>query len=424
MAERIFMTALSPTMEEGTIGKWVKKVGESIDSGDVICEVETDKATMDYESSQVGTLLKIIIDGGASARVGETIGVIGEAGENIDELLAEIANDAPPASSGGGAPAADGGGAPASAAPAAPAAAAAAPAAAPAAPPTGERIFSSPLARRTAAEHNISLQGISGSGPRGRIVQADVQAAISSGGGRAAATSARSAAMQDSTTPVTGVRKVIAQRLAESKFSAPHFYLNVSIDMQEVIGARKLLNAQLAKQGVKVSFNAFLMKFAAEAIARHPGVNASWQNDTIVQYGSVDIGLAVDGASGLITPIVRDCLSKGVGEIDAELSGLIDKARNNRLRPEEFQGATFTISNLGSFGIESFTAIINPPGAAILAIGKTMPTPVVEPDGSIVAKNLMRVNLSCDHRVIDGAVGARFLAELKGLMENPVRLVF
>ncbi len=427
MAEKLLMTALSPTMEEGTIVSWSKKVGDTIASGDAICEVETDKATMDYEAAQEGVLLKIIVNDGASAKVGEPIGIIGEEGEDIDDLVKEIetgaktgektekkaeektedkaveskASDAEKeddSPKGGDAGSASAG--------------------------SGDRVKASPLARKLADEKGLDLAGISGSGPGGRIVKRDLESAAAAGRGAPdrGVKAQFAAAGADESIPVTGKRAVIARRLAESKFSAPHYYLKLSAEMETVIEARNALNA--SRRGDKVSFNAFMIKFAAEALKRHPDVNASWQGDKIVRFGSIDIGLAVDLGGGLITPIVRNCGAKGVEQIDSELQELIEKVSKGSLKPEEYTGATFTISNLGSFGVEEFTAIINPPGAAILALGETRKQPVVRGDDELEIVPVMKMTLSCDHRVIDGAVGARFLAELKGLMENPYRLLF
>lgn len=451
MAERIVMTALSPTMEEGTILKWEKSEGDTVSAGDVLCEVETDKASMDYESTQEGTLLQIVLGESESAKVGDTIAVIGEAGEDISDLLKSAESegggekDAPAAAEeknkAPGAPAAEPPAQPAAPEPPHPTGAPKAPAAAEKGAPQagsvgegsltaeGERVKSSPLARKLAAQRGIDLTMVPGSGPSGRVTKKDVEnfrgapAAPRAGAAAAAAGAVSGGALpaEDQKIPVGNRRKVIAQRLAESKFSAPHFYLKLSVDMEQVMSARKMLNAALPE---KASMNAFFIKFAAEAIKRHPVVNSSWQGDHILQHGSIDIGLAVDAGNGLITPVVRNCGNRGVVDIDGELKVLIEKARNNELKPEEYTGATFTISNLGSFGIEEFTAIINPPGSAILALGKTQATPVVADSGEFVPRPLMKMTLSCDHRVIDGAAGARFLSDLQSIMENPVRVLF
>ena len=441
MAEQVLMTALSPTMEEGTIVSWNKSEGDTVSSGDLLCEVETDKATMDYESTQEGTLLKIVRGEGSSSKVGDTIAILGEEGEDVSDLVAK-AEAAPAESSGGSgsggedtaapaAPPASGGTQPAAGAASGQGAPAqGAGAAAGAAPAAGGVVKSSPLARKLAADRGIDISQIAGSGPGGRVVKADVESFVPAGGGGAAASGAAgggfsgAAAMapgQDVTIPVAGKRAVIARRLAESKFTSPHYYLKNSVQMDAAMGARRQLNAELPE---KVGFNAFLMKFAAEALKRHPEVNASWQGDHILQFGSIDIGLAVDLGNGLITPIVRNCGNKGIVTIDRELKELIAKAGDGKLQPEDYTGATFTISNLGSFGIEEFTAIINPPGSAILAVGEIAKTVVVNDNDEIDVAQVMKMTLSCDHRVIDGATGGRFLSELRKIVENPVRVLF
>lgn len=446
MAEKVPMTALSPTMEEGTISSWSAKVGDTISAGDVLCEVETDKASMEYEATQEGTLLKIVVDEGGNARVGQTIAILGEKGEDTAAIEKEIAEEGSEDAAGSGSDdeagePEKGGTAESTATPGSsqpeqkPAAAAsegpsggdaaAPPATAP--PASGSSgIKASPLAVKLAAERNINLSLVTGSGPGGRIVKRDIENFRGVPGGAGAVSSAgqgtaAAAPGQDRTIPVAGKRAVIARRLSESKFSAPHYYLKTSVDMAATVSARKMLNESLPN---KVSLNAFFLKFAAEALKRHPNINASWQGDSIVEYGSIDIGLAVDAGSGLITPVVRNCGNRGVQEIDADLQELIGKARDGKLKPDEYTGATFTISNLGSFGVEEFTAIINPPGSAILALGGTKKTPVVQADGSIGVAAVMKMTLSCDHRVIDGAAGGRFLHELQMIMEQPVRVLF
>ncbi|MFW5716247.1 MAG: pyruvate dehydrogenase complex dihydrolipoamide acetyltransferase [Spirochaetota bacterium] len=429
MAEKVLMTALSPTMEEGTIVSWNKKEGDSVSSGDLLCEVETDKATMDYESTQEGTLLKIIRGEGSASKVGDTIAILGEEGEDIAALVAEAEHV--PAES----PAVEKEetGAPAGA-PQAPGAGAAPQTGATASPPrtdatapaSGAAVKASPLAKKIAAERRIDIGQVSGSGPGGRVVKSDVESFTpgAAAGGPSTGGFAAAAAMQPGsnvTVPVTGKRAVIARRLAESKFTAPHYYLKNSVKMDAAITARKQLNAELPE---KVGFNAFLIKFAAEALKRHPEANASWQGDHILQFGSIDIGLAVDLGNGLITPVVRNCGNKGIVAVDRELKELISKAGAGKLQPEEYTGATFTISNLGSFGIEEFTAIINPPGSAILAVGEIAKAVVVNDDDEIDVAQIMKMTLSCDHRVIDGAAGGRFLSELKRIVENPVRVLF
>ncbi len=453
MAEKVPMTALSPTMEEGTISGWSKKEGDEISAGDVICEVETDKASMDYEATQEGTLLKIIVPEGGQAKVGETIAILGEKGEDTSTIEQEVAKEG---DSSGGEPEKSSSDesepqeekaseqeAPASAESKKSASAEEPPQKKPA-PTTGSggseqapaantqparsdgsRIKASPLAVKLAAERNINLSLVTGSGPDGRIVKRDIEEfrGVPGGAGAAASSSgsASAPAAEDQVIPVAGKRAVIAKRLSESKFSAPHYYVKMAVDMDSMVQARKMLNATVPE---KVSLNAFFIKFVAEALKRHPNINASWQGENIVQYGSIDIGIAVDAGNGLITPVVKNCGNRGIVDIDADLQELITKARDGKLKPEEYTGATFTISNLGSFGVDEFTAIINPPGSAILALGATKPTPVAKPDGSLGVGNIMKMTLSCDHRVIDGAAGGRFLHDLQQMMEQPVRMIF
>ncbi|HUX13770.1 MAG TPA: dihydrolipoamide acetyltransferase family protein, partial [Spirochaetia bacterium] len=416
-----------------------KKEGEQVKSGDVLCEVETDKATMDYESTQEGTLLKIVRGEGSASKVGEAIGIIGEKGEDVSALVSSIAagkaevpkNDAEKAKKQAEpetvGPATDARAPEPAKSPSGGAGYTGQPAAQPAAGNalgTPGTVKSSPLARKLAAQKGVDLRNIRGSGPDGRVVTKDVEAytpqpAARSGSG--AGINAAGTPGQDVSIPVSGRRAVIARRLSESKFSAPHYYLKASVEMERVIQARNMLNSELPE---KVSFNAFIIKFAAEALKRHPNVNASWKGDQIVQFGSIDIALAVDLGQGLITPVVRNCGNRGVADIDRELKELIKKAGTGQLKPEEYTGAGFTISNLGSFGIEEFTAIINPPGSAILAIGELRKTPVVDENDLVVIRQIMKMTLSCDHRVIDGAAGGRFLNELRRAMENPVRVLY
>ncbi len=429
MAEKILMLALSPTMEEGHIAQWHKEEGDSVSSGDVLCEVETDKTTMDYEATSDGVLLKIVVPAGSQAKIGETIAIIGEAGEDISALLeetddkkedlelkpietkpepspdsleagqdsdaSEISDSAPEVASSSAFPKA------------------------------------SPLARKLADMNGLNLKQIRGSGPEGRVIKADIENALKEREGKPSdakvalqkpvkPTESRSAT-EDEIIPLTGMRKAIAQRLAESKYSAPHYYLKVSVEVDSLLVAHAELNKKATE---KISLNAFFTKFVAEALKKHPKINASWQGDSIKLFSSVDIGTAVALKDGLITPVVRNCGQKGIIQIDTELKELIEKARSNALQPEEYAGASFTISNLGSFGIEDFTAIINPPGAAILAISTIKRKAIVQEDDSLAIRSVMNLSLSCDHRVIDGAVGAAFLAELKNMLESPVRALY
>jgi pyruvate dehydrogenase E2 component (dihydrolipoamide acetyltransferase) len=399
MAENVPMIALSPTMDKGTVARWRRKVGDVIKSGDVLCEVETDKATMDYESSVEGTLLAIVVPEGGQAAVGETIAIVGAPGEVVS---APTPAPAAPAKAAQPAPAT-----PTPGTPVAP----------------GARVRSSPIARRLAAERGIDPASVRGSGPGGRVVKRDVEAAV--GSVPSAVGPARRAA-GDRIVPVSAMRRTIARRLSESMTTAPHYYLTVSVDAANLLSVRAQLNEALASDSGtasarKVSLNAFLLKLAADALHRHPRVNATWNGDTITQHGTADVALAVALEDGLVAPVVRDCGAKSLLAIEAELADLVSRARAGRLAPADYEGAGFTISNLGSFGIEEFTAIINPPGAAILAVGAIERVPVAGEGDRIEVRPRMKVTLSCDHRAIDGAVGAAFLASLKDALEHPVR---
>jgi len=475
MAEKVLMLALSPTMKTGIIQSWSMKEGDEVAMSDVLCEVETDKAAMDYESTQEGILLKIILKEGEGAGVGQTIAIIGEKGEDISEILKEVAAEksapaeTPPAAevkapaespksqAGSTTPAAPAlqtaPGTPATSATSATPGASLAPVATPKTSASGngngshvsasidlseisgDRVKASPLAKRIAGEKGIQLTGFMGSGPGGRIIERDLKN-INVGGLVPAGstgiqtpfsptTTAISGGLEDKQIPLSDKRKIIAQRLSESKFTAPHYYLKVSAVMDGLIQARSDLNKTAVKmKQKKVSMNAFLMKFCAEAIKLHPLINTSWAGDHLQQKGSIDIGTAVAVPDGLMTPVVRNCGSKGIRQIDAELVELVERARINKLKLNEITNATFTMSNLGSFGIEEFTAIINPPGSTILAIGEIKKQQVVQDDDSLKIQSLMKMTLSCDHRVVDGAVGAQFLQTLKQFMANPVLLNF
>jgi pyruvate dehydrogenase E2 component (dihydrolipoamide acetyltransferase) len=422
MAEKILMIALSPTMEEGTISNWVKQEGDEVSSGDVLCEVETDKATMDYEAVQEGTLLKILKGEGESAQVEAPIAIIGEKGEDIEALIQEIESQS-------GGDTKEAGEKPAAKkqpGPPKPSAAGGEESPITAEGPEG-RIKASPLARRLAEKYDLDLTAVRGSGPEGRIVKKDIEKAKEKGAeateaptGKAAAAMADFGGAQlpgkDRRTPVSRKRRIIAERLSESKYSAPHYYLRISAQVDTLVALRKEVNSR--REG-KLSFNAFLLKLAAEAIKRYPQINSSWEGQEIVTFGSIDIGLAVAQPDGLITPVVKNCGNKGITAIDNELKELIEKARNNKLTPDEYNGASFSISNLGSAGIEEFTAIINPPGSAILAVGAIQALPVFDAEGAVVSQQTMKFTLSCDHRVIDGAIGAEFLNYFKELLEQP-----
>jgi len=401
MAEIVPMLALSPTMEQAVIVKWRKAEGDAVASGEVLCEVETDKAVMEYEAGADGVLLKILLDEGDACGVGDPIAIIGDEGEDIRDLLSKAEAEEP-----GKAPAIE------TAQVEAPA-----PQAAPVSP--ADRVKASPVAAKLAAQLGLDLKSIAGSGPNGRIIKRDVEAATKAPAPPSlAAAAAPAAELVERVVPVSPKRKMIAERMSEAKFSAPHYYLTVTVAMDELMAARKRINAELDE---KLSLNAFLIGFAARALAAHPQVNATWRNDTILQHGTVDVALAVARQDGLIAPVVRDCSRKSIRQIDAELRELIAKAQSGGLSRDDYAGATFTITNLGSYGIEQFTAVINPPASAILAVGEIRPEPAVADDGSIVVRFNMKMTLSCDHRVIDGAVGAAFLKALKDLLALPVR---
>jgi len=415
MAEKLLMIALSPTMEDGTIGTWVKKEGDDIESGDIICEVETDKATMDYESTQEGKLLKILVPEGGSATVGRPIGIIGEEGEDIDGLikdaeqeLAAGKEDAAPEPEAGPAVGKGLGGPVRTAA-----------------EQEGGHVKSSPLARVLADKHGIDIGAVRGSGPEGRVVKRDVEKAARRTGGEEAESGAVTGTPARPTTetrPISRKRRIIARRLSESKFSAPHYYLKISAAVDSLFAARQDLNR--SRQEDKVSFNSFLIKLAAETLKKHPQVRSGWQEDSITTFGNIDIGIAVAQKDGLITPVVRDCGSKGILRIDGELKELIQRARSGKLTPDEYENAVFTVSNLGSYGIEEFTAIINPPGSAILAVGAVQKQKLYDESEEGILRSMLKLTLSCDHRVVDGAVGALFLRDFKDSLENPIHALY
>ncbi len=490
MATKVYMEALSPTMEEGRLVTWLKNEGDEVKEGDVLAEVETDKATMELVARGSGVLRKRMIGEGDTSNVGTVIAVIAGADEDVSALTggAEAAASQAPSTAEAPAPgraeaAAAGGdvgrGAAAVAAAgqteedqaergtpgeATPAGAAPTPtpdsgtrAATQEGQPSivqaagggngqqaGGRVRASPLARRLATEAGVEISGLQGSGPGGRIVKRDIQQAAGGGGGAqrpaaetaapapaaqapaaeapqaAAPAAAPAAASHDH--PLTQMRKTIAKRLALSSGPVPHFYLTVEIDMGEAMALRKRINERFADRGIKVSPNDLIIKAVAAALRRHPFVNASWTGDAIRLYDAVHIGVAVAVDEGLITPVVRDADRKGVGEIATEVRELAGRGRDKKLKPEEYSGSTFSISNLGMFGIEQFTAVINPPEAAILAVG-AVEDRVVAVNGEVAVRPRMHVTLTCDHRVIDGATGAQFLQTLKGYLEDPMMMI-
>jgi pyruvate dehydrogenase E2 component (dihydrolipoamide acetyltransferase) len=476
MANKILMPKLSPTMEEGQISRWIKAEGDAIEANETIAEVDTDKATMEMTSLEPGTLLKIIVPAGDNAKLGQTIGIIGEKGEDFSALLddassngaskipesnepkegtppeanieqqAEVAqqgeqklreqasetggrssetaerssetggrsyDDQRPEAkqdakqSGNGQAAPDNG-------------------------QSSERLIVSPIAARMAAENGIDLKSLKGSGPQGRIIKRDIEAAMESGQPSAVSRQAEAAPSFAQTAEIQGasafreentskMRQVIAQRLAQSIGPIPTFYLTVEIEMDNALALRKQINASL-KEEEKVSVNDIIVKVAAQSLTKHPFVNSSYQDKTIRFYEDADIGVAVAIDEGLITPVVRAANRKGIAEISREIKEMAGRAREKKLQPEEYTGATFSISNLGMFGIKEFTAIINPPEASIIAVGAATPTPVVR-EGEVVVKSVMNVTMSCDHRVIDGATGAKFLQTFKQMLENPILML-
>ncbi|WP_028464889.1 pyruvate dehydrogenase complex dihydrolipoamide acetyltransferase [Nisaea denitrificans] len=436
MAISVLMPALSPTMTEGKLATWLVAEGDKISAGDVIAEIETDKATMEVEAVDEGVLGKIIVAAGTdNVAVNAPIAVILEEGEDAGNVDMDAV-----AGSGGPAPKAEAkpepAPAPTAAAPA-PAAPAPKPAPAPAAAASGDRVFASPLARRMAEQAGLDLGQIAGSGPNGRIVKHDIEEAIAGGIGKAApaavaaapapAPSIGSAPSPDvpglpafDEIPNTNMRKVIAKRLTESKQFAPHFYLTVDCEIDALLNVRKELNAKL--DGEKVSVNDLVIKASAQALKKVPAANASWTDEAIRIFKSVDISVAVAIEGGLITPVIRDAQNKGALDIAREMKDLASRARDGKLMPEEYQGGTFSISNLGMFGIKDFCAVINPPQGAILAIGAGEQRPVVK-DGALAVATVMSCTLSVDHRVVDGAVGAEFLAAFKKLIEDPLTML-
>ena len=429
MAEVVRMPKMSDTMTEGVLTKWHKKVGDKISPGDVIAEVETDKATMDFESFQEGVLLYIGIEEGKAVPVDTIIAVLGEKGEKFDNLLSEApkpaaaetpeaTTDKPLAAS---VPAAS---AEKPLAESAPATKAPSPAAASFVQSTNTndgRIKASPLAKRIAAEKGIDLSSLTGSG-NGRIIKKDLEnistQTIKSSSPKAPAPSFVGQESFEEV-PVSQMRKTIARRLAESKFTAPHFYLSMSIDMDNAIKARKSINEF---SGTKISFNDLVLKATAVALSQHPKVNSSWLGDKIRYNHHINIGVAVAVEDGLLVPVVRFANGKSLTQISGEVKEFAQKAKDKKLIPADWEGSTFTISNLGMFGIDEFTAIINPPDACILAVGGISQVPVVK-NGEVAPGNIMKLTLSCDHRVVDGASGSAFLQTLKGLLEDPVRIL-
>ena len=439
MTTQILMPALSPTMTEGKLAKWLKKEGDKIKAGDLIAEIETDKATMEMEAVDEGTLGKILIPAGTEkVAVNAPIGVLLGEGENAADIkdVPQAAAPPPPAPKAEApkpavpAPAPQAAAPPPSAAPPQPVAAAPVPAA-PRAPvaASGDRVFASPLARRVAANAGFDIAAVKGSGPRGRIVKADVDAAIASGGVKRATTSdvtrATSGTVDEYGQPYTiqpnnNIRKVVAKRLVEAKTTIPHFYLTIDCVIDELAKARKRINE--TADGYKLSVNDFIIRASAAALRKVPQANASWTEEAVRLYDNVDISVAVATDDGLITPIIRNADKKSLSAISKEMKELAGRAQAKKLKLDEFQGGGFSISNLGMFGMKSINPIINPPQVAILGVGASEQRPIVR-NGQLVAAEVMTVTLSCDHRVVDGAVGAQFLQVFKELIEDPIRIL-
>ncbi|MGH1346252.1 MAG: dihydrolipoamide acetyltransferase family protein [Nannocystales bacterium] len=420
MATIVELPRLSDTMEEGVIAKWHIAEGDKVKRGQIIADVETDKATMEYESFDAGTVLKIIAAEGDTHPIGTPIAVLGKPGEDVDAALAKAGSASPVAPQGEAAPAA----APVPA-PAAPVAAA--PVAAPAPAPTADdgRVAASPLARRMAHEAGIALSAITGSGPHGRVVKADVDAAIAGGGAPAAGTTVSDGARTfvsrpDTTMSLSQMRKTIAKRMSQSNAEIPHFYLTIDADMGGAVAMRTQLKAALPD--VKISYNDMVILAVAKALVKHPEINAYWDGKTIVRRGDIHVGMAVAVDEGLIVPPVRHTEQRTLSEVATATRAIGAKARDKKLTPAEMTGSTFTVSNLGMFGIEQFLAVINPGEGAILAVGAIRDEAVVV-NGELAPGKRMRVNLACDHRVMDGAVGAQFLVTLRGYLEQPLSML-
>lgn len=444
MADVILMPRLSDSMEEGELASWHKKVGDAVEKGDLLAEINSDKATMDFESPKKGTLLYIGAQVGDKLLVGAPLVIIGKAGEAFENLLKggdsapaakETKTEVAPESAAGTKTETAQKPAPETK-PISEASVAETPSDTGAQAETHDtgRIFASPLAKEMAKSAGIPIQSIQGSGDNGRIVKSDVEKAV-------AKTPAPSAAPQQAPavttktvqtvsngasgdafedTPLSNVRKIIAKRLSESKFSAPHFYLTIEISMDKCMEVREQLNKIAAP--AKISYNDIVVRAAAAALKKHPAINSSWMGDFIRKNNNINIGVAVAVGEGLFVPVIRNADTKSLTQISAEVRTLAGKAKEGKLQLPEMQGNTFSVSNLGMFDIEEFTAIINPPDACILAVGSIMQKPVVK-DGAVAVGHVMKMTLSCDHRVIDGATGAQFLQTLKGIMEDPIRIL-
>ncbi len=438
MATEILMPALSPTMEEGTLAKWLVKEGDTVASGDLLAEIETDKATMEFEAVDEGVIGKIMVaEGSEGVKVNTPIAVLLEDGEDMGDVDKAPKSDpadsnvAPASASDATAPAPGHGRGATDATPA------------PAAPAKdGNRIFASPLARRIASQKGLDLSQINGSGPKGRIVKADVEGVDATAPAAAAQATASAPAAQAApapvdpsaieamyqgrdfeTIPLNGMRKTIAARLTEAKQTIPHFYLRRDIQLDNLLAFRSQLNKQLESRGVKLSINDFIIKACALALQSVPAANAVWAGDRVLQMKASDVAVAVAIEGGLFTPVLQDADMKSLSSLSAEMKDLAGRARDRKLAPHEYQGGSFAISNLGMMGIENFDAVINPPHGAILAVGAGVKKPVVTPEGQIEVKTVMSTTLSVDHRVIDGALGAELLGHIVDNLENPMGML-
>ncbi len=414
------MPKLSDTMTEGVVAEWTKKVGDKVSSGEVLAEIETDKATMEFESFYDGVLLYIGVEKGATAPVNSLLAIIGQEGEDVDKIIAEAKNSAPAESAKEEVKPEP---APVTPEPVAEKRVEVKSAPVPVAPAvvsdSNGRVFASPLAKKLANEKGIDLSFVPGTGEGGRIVKRDVEHYVPYAGGGQVRRSSFSGVESYTDLPISQMRKTIAKRLAESKFTAPHFYLTLDIDMDNAIAIRSQISEA---EGIKVSYNDMVIKACALALREHPAINSSWLGDVIRRNDHVHIGVAVAVDEGLLVPVVRFADGKDLPSINAEVKEYAQKAKDKKLQPSDWEGNTFTISNLGMFGIEEFTAIVNPPDSCIMAVGGIKEVPVVK-KGAVVPGNVMKVTLSCDHRVVDGASGAAFLQTFKKLMENPVSLL-
>ncbi|MFV2034801.1 MAG: pyruvate dehydrogenase complex dihydrolipoamide acetyltransferase, partial [Halocynthiibacter sp.] len=425
MPTEILMPALSPTMEQGTLAKWLVKEGDSVVSGDLLAEIETDKATMEFEAVDEGVIGRILVaEGSENVAVNTPIAVLLDDGESVDDIAA-VSATAKPTAAAKDAPASEPVATTVSPAPAAPRAS------------DGDRIFASPLARRIADETGVDLSQIAGSGPHGRIVKSDVLASRATTKTTAPATSVAAATTLASgptaeavarlyegrefkEIPLDGMRKIIAARLTEAKQTIPHFYLRRDIRLDALLTFRAQINGQLASRGIKLSVNDFIIKACALALQSVPAANAVWAGDRILQLKPSDVAVAVAVEGGLFTPVLQSAENKSLSELSAEMKDLAGRARNRKLAPHEYQGGSFAISNLGMFGIDNFDAVINPPHGAILAVGAGVRKPVVGADGELAVATVMSVTLSVDHRVIDGALGAELLKAIIDNLENPM----